>query len=230
MTSGSGPPPAAASKDTSAITTSPVPMVPLLPSAVITTSSTDSVPSNLVTGNAENTSPTITSHCATDNNLIQFASAFMLFSPNTQSQALNLINNPSETKLTITLPSKILFSMSHELPALSSSTNFSFGVHPFIITLAKNKVHIPLTLFTSHSTKKLHTETTSLKQNTVYNSTGTKCHILNLSQFPKESKMDLIDWHESWQCYMAFQDSHCDSKVASRWKEHYLFLSAHNDF
>ena len=73
-------------------------------------------------------------------------------------------------------------------------------------------------------------ETTSLKQNTVYNSTGTKCHILDLLQFPKESKMDSIDWHEFWQCYMAFQDSYCNPKVASRWKDHYLFLSAYDDF
>jgi len=127
-------------------------------------------------------------------------------------------------------PFEILFSTSHELPTLSSLMDFSFSIHPFIITLAKNKVHIPLTLFTLHSTKKLHTETTSLKQNTVYNSSGTICHILNLSQFPEEHKMDSIDWHEAWQCYMVFQESHCDSEVVSRWKDHYLFLSAHDDF
>ncbi|KAF8228162.1 hypothetical protein L208DRAFT_1489555 [Tricholoma matsutake] len=85
---------------------------------------------------------TVTSHSS---NLIQFASAFSQFSPNSQSQALNLINNTSAP----ILPSKFLFSASHELPTLSSSIDFSYGIHPFIITLAKNKVHIPLTLFTS---------------------------------------------------------------------------------
>jgi hypothetical protein len=29
---------------------------------------------------------------------------------------------------------------------------------------------------------------------------------------------------------MTFQESHCDPEVSSRWKEHYLFLSAHDDF
>ena len=137
-------------------------------------------------------------------NLIQFASTFSQFSPNSQSQALNLINCTSAP----ILPPKILFPLLHELPALSSSTDFSYGIHPFIVNLAKNKVHIPLTLFTSNSTRKLHTETTSLKQNTIYNSAGLKCHIINLLQFLDELKIDVVDWHESWQCYMTFLDTH----------------------
>jgi hypothetical protein len=141
-------------------------------------------------------------------------------------EALASFHNPSSS----TLPSKLLFSTSHELPALASSMDFSYSVHPFIISLAKNKVHIPLMLFTSYATRKLHTETTSLKQNTVYYSSGTKCHILDLSQFFEESKMDSIDWHESWQRYMVFQETFCNSEIATRWKEHFLFLSAHDDF
>jgi hypothetical protein len=42
--------------------------------------------------------------------------------------------------------------------------------------------------------------------------------------------MDSIDWHESWQRYMVFQDIFCDPEVAARWKEHFLFLGAHDDF
>jgi hypothetical protein len=166
--------------------------------------------------------PTVTSHSS---NLIQFASAFSQFSPNSQNQALNLINNNTSA-----LPSKILFSASHELPALSSSIDFSYGIHPFIVTLAKNKVHIPLTLFTSNATRRLHTEATSLKQNTVYNSSGVKCHILDLSQFPEELKIESVEWHEAWQRYMTFQDTYSDTEVATRWREHYLLLSAHDDF
>jgi hypothetical protein len=223
---GIAPPPAATNKDTTAIAGGSTSTAPLLPPADIATSANNS-PSDLSSGVENNLRTTTPPLPTSDNNLVRFASAFALFSPNTQSQALNLINNPSSSS---TLPSKILFSTSHELPALSSSTDFSYGIHPFIITLAKNKVHIPLTLFTSHSTRKLHTETTSLKQNTVYNSSGSKCHILDLSQFPEELKMDSIDWHESWQRYMVFQGTYCDPEVAARWKEHYLFLSAHDDF
>ncbi|KAF8230995.1 hypothetical protein L208DRAFT_1472460 [Tricholoma matsutake] len=150
-----------------------------------------------------------------NSNLIQFASTFSQFPPNSQNQALSLINNTPTT----TLPSKILFSTLHELPGLSSSTNFSYDIYPFIITLAKNKVHIPLTLFSSNSTRKLHTKATSLKHNTVYNAAGLKCHILDLSQFPDESKINIADWHKIH-----------DLPGHTLWKEHYLFLCVHNDF
>ena len=76
----------------------------------------------------------------------------------------------------------------------------------------------------------MHTEATSLKQNTVYNSSGVKCHILDLSQFPEELKVDSVEWHEAWQCCMMFQDTYSDMEVATRWREHYLLLSAHDDF
>ncbi|KAF8224793.1 hypothetical protein L208DRAFT_1101022, partial [Tricholoma matsutake] len=167
--------------------------------------------------------PTVISHSS---NLIQFASAFSQFLPNSQNQALNLINNTSAP----TVPSKFLFSTLHELPMLSSSIDFSYGIHPFIVTLVKNKVHTPLTLFTSNATRRLHTEATSLKQNTVYNLSGVKCHILDLSQFLEELKIDSLEWHEAWQHYMMFQDMYSDTEVATRWREHYLLLSAHDDF
>ncbi|KAF8240141.1 hypothetical protein L208DRAFT_1385065 [Tricholoma matsutake] len=232
------PPPAATNKDTTVIsdgsssTTSLLPPADIAMSANSRSSFLSPSPQNTLhthhdlsintpIANLPTTTPVIPS-----SNLIQFTSAFTMFSPNTQNQALDLINNSSSS----ILPSKILFSVLNELPALPSSMDFSYGIHPFIIALTKNKVHIPLTLFTSQSTRKLHTKTTSLKQNTVYNSSGSKCHILDLSQFPKESKMDTIDWHKSWQCYMIFQEIHCDLEVSTRWKEHYLFLSGHDDF
>ena len=187
---GISPPPTTTNKDTTAIlvgsslTTSLLPLVDITTSANLHSSLLPPDPQNTSIDNLCTTTPVIP-----NSNLIQFTSAFELFSPNSQNQALNLINNSSLS----TLPSKILFSTSNELPALPSSTDFSYGIHPFIIALTKNKVYIPLTLFTSHSTRKLHTETTSLKQNTIYNSSSTKCHILNLSQFLEESKMDTID-------------------------------------
>src|ERR1700733_4327702 len=155
----------------------------------------------LVTNNPAMANHPLVPSISNNTNLVQFASAFSQFSPNTQNHALSLINNNTNTAPP-SLPSKILFSASHELPALSSSSDFSYGIHPFIIALAKNKVHLPLTLFTSNSTRKLHTETTSLKQNTVYNSSGIKCHILDLLQFSEESKIDIIDWHKGWQRYL----------------------------
>jgi hypothetical protein len=183
----------------------------------------------LVANNPATVIPPLAPLNSNNTNLVQFASAFSQFSPNTQNHALSLISNSNNT-IPPTLPSRILFSASHELPALSSSSDFSYGIHPFIVALAKNKVHLPLTLFTSNSTRKLHTETTSLKQNTVYNSLGIKCHILDLAQFSEEPKIDIVDWHEGWQRYLVFLDTHCEIEIATRWRDHYHFLSAHDDF
>jgi len=194
--------------------------------------SESNVPENeemLVVNNPATVIPPLALLNSNNTNLIQFALAFSQFSPNTQNHALSLISNNNNNVPPI-LPSRILFLASHELPALSSSSDFSYSIHPFIVTLAKNKVHLPLTLFTSNSTRKLHTETTSLKQNMVYNSLGIKCHILNLTQFPEEAKIDIVEWHEGWQWYLVFLDTHCEIEIATRWRDHYHFLSAHNDF
>jgi len=80
--------------------------------------------------------------------------------------------NPSSSS-TIIPPSvpKILFSSTNDQPASSSTTDYGFRTHPFNIQLAQNKVHIPLRLFTTYSTNKLHKESTSITQNIVYN-----CH------------------------------------------------------
>jgi hypothetical protein len=112
------------------------------------------VPENeemLIMNNPATVIPPLAPLSSNNTNLVQFASAFSQFSPNTQNHALSLISNNNDTVSPI-LPSRILFSASHELPALSSSSDFSYGIHPFIVALAKNKVHLPLTLFTLNST------------------------------------------------------------------------------
>jgi hypothetical protein len=119
-------------------------------------------------------------------------------SPNSQKLIKEAINPSSSSTIIPSSIPKILFSSSNDQPASSSTTDYGFGTHPFIIQLAQNKVHIPLSLFTTYSTNKLHKESTSIKQNVVYNSTSTKCHIMDLSLFPDERKMDIADWHEAW--------------------------------
>ncbi|KAF9467015.1 hypothetical protein BDZ94DRAFT_1133559, partial [Collybia nuda] len=166
-----------------------------------------------------------------NNTLIQFASAFSQFSPNTQSQAISLIK--SSTVPTIPTASSLLqflFSTNDELPASSSSHDPGYFVHPFIVRLAENKLHIPLTLFTSKSTNRLFKETTTIKQTTTFNPTGVKCHIIDLSHFPDEDSLDIADWHESWNRYKNFQRIYCVPKIATRWENHYAFLSKHDDF
>ncbi|KAF9456232.1 hypothetical protein BDZ94DRAFT_1178185 [Collybia nuda] len=163
-------------------------------------------------------------------NLMRLLAAFSQFSLTTQSKVKTLINSPpSSVVLPPTIP-RILFSSSSEQPISGSSSDFGLGTHPFIIQLAQNAIHIPLVLFTSKLTNKLHKESTSIKQNTVYNSLGTKCHVMDLSQFPEESTMDIADWHEAWNCYRVFLESSCDHTLYTRWNDHYQFLAKQDDF
>ncbi|KAF8064202.1 hypothetical protein FPV67DRAFT_1398580, partial [Lyophyllum atratum] len=160
------------------------------------------------------------------NTLIQFASAFSQLSPNTQIKAMSLINNTSSS-----LPSvaKVLFSASDERPS-SSKTGSGYGIHPFILELARNKIPIPLTLFTSASTNRLHREATSIKQISAYSANGTKTHVMDVSQFPDQNLMDIADWHEAWSRYKTFHTKHSDAAVSARWHAHYDFLAGQDNF
>ena len=151
-------------------------------------------------------------------------------SPNSQKLIKEAINPSSSSTIIPSSVPKILFSSSNDQPASSSTTDYGFGTHPFIIQLAQNKVHIPLSLFTTYSMNKLHKESTSIKQNVVYNSAGTKCHIMDLSLFPDETKMDIADWHEAWNRYHTFVDTHYNTIGSKRWRDHYIFLSKQDNF
>jgi len=168
-------------------------------------------------------------------NLIQLLTAISQFSPNSQRQVQTLINNSLKSTPETSSPtspslpaSKILFSSADEMPSSSSTTDYGFSTHPFILQLAQNKFHIPLTLFTTKSTNKLHKE--SLVQKIMYKSNGTKCHTVELSQFPDEHQMDIGDWHEAWNWYLTFLTTYHNGPSAKRWHAHYLFLSKQDNF
>ncbi|KAL6304315.1 hypothetical protein BKA93DRAFT_713050, partial [Sparassis latifolia] len=165
-------------------------------------------------------------------NVVGLLSAFSQFSPGSQKKLQTLINTSlpaADNSLPDSVP-KLLFSIERERPSSSTSHAQSFGIHPFILNLGQNRVHIPLSLFTTASTNKLHNNSTSIKQNIVYNASGTKCHLIDLTQFQTESEMDVADWHEAWNRYIPFLRTHSDSAVAQRWEEHYQFLSKQDDF
>ncbi|RDB16021.1 hypothetical protein Hypma_003462 [Hypsizygus marmoreus] len=162
-------------------------------------------------------------------NVTQMVAAFSQFSPNSQSKALLLLNGPSQPTVPSTT-SRILFTASDELPASTSSMDFGYGIHPFLVQLAMHKVHIPLTLFTSKSTNRLHRESTTLTQKVIYTKNNTKSHILDVSQFPSELTIDVADWHECWVRNRTFLEEHYEPALAKRWINHYLHLSHQDDF
>ncbi|GBE80135.1 hypothetical protein SCP_0213380 [Sparassis crispa] len=150
------------------------------------------------------------------NNCVGLLSAFSQFSPGSQKKVQTLINSslPLPTNALPDSVPKLLFSIERERPSSSTSHTQSFGIHPFILNLGHNGVHIPLSLFTTSTTNKLHNHATSIKQNIIYNSSGTKCHLMDLTQFQAESDMDVADWHEAWNCYNLFLRTHADKAVA----------------
>ncbi|EGN93583.1 hypothetical protein SERLA73DRAFT_78465 [Serpula lacrymans var. lacrymans S7.3] len=181
--------------------------------------------------NQISTNPTVPISASSNANLTNLIAAFSQFSPDSQQKAQDIITNsvPNTSAITGQPISRILFTMANELPPPLTS-DFNYGVHPFIEQLACFNFHVPLTLFTTASTKKLHRETPFLKQVTVYNKQNQKLHALDLLQFPNERSMDATDWYEAWNRYTQYLDQYSDVPIAQCWKEHYTFLAKQEDF
>lgn len=121
---------------------------------------------------------------------------------------------------------KLLFSVTNETTSAVSNSNTGYGIHPFIISLAENGSHIPLSLFTTAATNTLHTSEASIPQKTVINRlTSLKRHIIDIKYFQGEDSMDIGDWHEAWTRYHRFVETHGDKDSALRWKKHHEFLA-----
>ncbi|KAL6304316.1 hypothetical protein BKA93DRAFT_817531 [Sparassis latifolia] len=131
------------------------------------------------------------------NNYLELLFTFSQFSPGSQKKVQTLINTslPLATNVISNPIPKLLFSIECEHPFSSTSHAQSFELHPFILNLGHNGVHIPLSLFTTSATNKLHNHATSIKQNIVYNS---------------KSEMDAADWHKAWNQYNPFLHTHAD--------------------
>ncbi|KDR79124.1 hypothetical protein GALMADRAFT_208594 [Galerina marginata CBS 339.88] len=157
----------------------------------------------------------------------QVFAALQTLSPGSQKLVRDTLTNTLRDKPlpdTVAAP-KLLFSSANE--SLSSSfSNTGYGIHPFLVSLAENGSHIPLSLFTTSATNKLHTEEALIPQKTVINRTsGLKRHIIDIKHFPLEAAMDIGDWHEAWTRYHRFIEKHGDDEAALRWKLHHEFLS-----
>jgi len=97
--------------------------------------------------------------------------------------------------------------------------------------MVRNLCHVPLTLFTSTATKKLHMQDSMLKKVTIYHRTdGTKQRILDLSEFPDEADMDINKWYDAWHRFSAFIDKHADDNIKERWRKHFEFLKGQDEF
>jgi hypothetical protein len=130
-------------------------------------------------------------------------------------------------------PASIIFDVNHERPSTTSLCD-SYGIHTYILELAKYHQHIPLTLLTSKATTRLFIESSSLKFITHYsshrNAAPSKCHLIDVSQFPAENSINIPDWHEAWTRYLLLLTNHASPAVLTRWFDHYTALREHPDF
>ena len=97
---------------------------------------------------------------------------------------------------------KTIFSASREVGGSTFfDSTYGLGPHSTIIDLANARQHIPLTLFTNDTTKHLQKEGHTLKKvkSTI---NGVAHHLLDLSLFPAEDKMDALTWQEAWRHYL----------------------------
>ncbi|KAG2756261.1 hypothetical protein P692DRAFT_20868775 [Suillus brevipes Sb2] len=172
-----------------------------------------------VTSTASSASTTFSTPLAT-NNVIASSSASV-------SPAITNALLPS------TDPASIIFDVNHERPSTTSLRD-SYGIHTYILELAKYHQHIPLTLLTSKATTRLFIESSSLKFITHYsshrNAAPSKCHLIDVSQFPAENSINIPDWHEAWTRYLLLLTNHASPAVLTRWFDHYTALREHPDF
>lgn len=160
--------------------------------------------------------------------MTQIYAALQAISPASQKLVCDTLTNTLKDNPlpdVISAP-KLLFSVTNETTSTFSSSNTGYGIHPFIISLAENGSHIPLSLFTTSATNTLHTSEASIPQKTVINRlTSLKRHIIDIKFFQGEDSMDIGDWHEAWTRYHRFVETHGDKDSAIRWKKHHEFLA-----
>ncbi|KAG1746871.1 hypothetical protein EDB19DRAFT_1612133, partial [Suillus lakei] len=131
------------------------------------------------------------------------------------------------------MPPSLLFDVNNKHVS-STSISDTYGIHTYIVELARCHQHIPLSILTTKITTHLFLEPSTLKFVTHYtshhNSTPTKCHILNISQFPAESSISIGEWHEAWACFLKLLSDYASPEVHDRWAHHHKDLCQHPDF
>ena len=160
--------------------------------------------------------------------MTQIYAALQAISPASQKLVRDTLTNTLKDNPLpdVIVAPKLLFSVTNETTSATPAFNSGYGIHPFIISLAENGSHIPLSLFTTSATNTLHTSEASIPQKTVINRlTGLKRHIIDIKFFQGEDSMDIGDWHEAWTRYLRFVEMHGDKDSAIRWKKHHEFLA-----
>ncbi|KAG1808434.1 uncharacterized protein BJ212DRAFT_1485091 [Suillus subaureus] len=150
--------------------------------------------------------------------------AFQKLSPNKQASLQSSINASIATlsssntpALSTSTSSSLIFDITNEHMVQNHSINNSYGIHTYILDLARNHQHISFSLLTTKVSKHFFLESSTLKFVTFYSShcgtVPTKCHLINISQFPTESSISISEWHKAWAHYLHFLTDHASPEI-----------------
>ncbi|KAG2347930.1 hypothetical protein BDR05DRAFT_996259 [Suillus weaverae] len=92
-----------------------------------------------------------------------------------------------------------------------------------IINLIKAKIHIPLTLLTYESIKKIHNDPSSVKLCKGLVLDDPKHSVLDTSGFPPESSMLSADFNEAYDNFIALMELKATLEIISPFMEHRQF-------
>ena len=92
-----------------------------------------------------------------------------------------------------------------------------------LIVMGRNGWHIPLTACTTPILNGINdgSRAKGVKQGS---RSGVSLHVLDLTIYGDERSMNLEDWREAWQNFLAFLPGICEAFETSRFRQHYEFL------
>lgn len=113
----------------------------------------------------------------------------------------------------------------------ASTMTSAYDIPRPLIDLARSKVHIPLTLLTTMSLRKIHTDPSCVKMRKGLIMDDPKRSIMDTaSGFPIETSLLLGQFNEAYKNFMKLLAKVADSTIMQDFKKHRDFLTEHDDF
>ncbi|TFK33494.1 hypothetical protein BDQ12DRAFT_715803 [Crucibulum laeve] len=111
-----------------------------------------------------------------------------------------------------------------------NSTSRRYEIPECLFNHLENGQHLPLTLLTSSMIEKFHIYPGFIKTKNIWDSTGNKKTLLDLSNYPLEYTLPIAQFHEAWGNNLRTYRQVSDDAIYKKWLAHYEFLSTVDHF
>jgi hypothetical protein len=113
----------------------------------------------------------------------------------------------------------------------ASATTSAYEIPRPLINLARSKVHIPLTLLTTASIRRIHTDPSCVKMKKGLVMDDPKRSIMDTSfGFPVETSLLPGQFNEAYKNFLKLLAKVTDKSIVQEFREHRDFLTEHDDF